>query len=1047
LLVRRRGRAAAVLLAVATAATAFVLPGHPADAVAVDSPDTTTWVTNGDVHTVVNAGGRTYLGGTFDQVGPNTGFGVPLDPASGALAIAGSKVNGHIYAAVPDGNGGWFIGGDFTRVAGVSRHYAALVKADGSAGNWNPSPDLPVHSLAFDGTNRVYIGGEFTTVRRSTLDGGGDLPAAGLAATKKTDGGVDLTAVLPSITPGFDAAGARRAVNALALSDDRSALFAGGTFTALGGAARAGLAMVNLTGTPAVDPTWNPQPDGAVAALQALGGRVYVGGAFTTIGGGSRVGFAALNGSGSGALNSAWAVQADGPVNSFLVSGTEALYVGGTFTKIGVMTNGVMGWSDIGGLAKLVLVVPGGIGGVDSNFRPSPDDAVLALARSADGSRLYAGGAFTTMGGTPRRFLASLDPATGALDSAFDAKVAATVRAVAVSPTVVYAGGDFSSVGGVLRRNVAALGSDGTLDLGFSADTDGEVNALLVNGNSLYIGGTYKNIAPYIHSQHRGLSKVDAATGVVDGGFTANISASVTTLGLIGSHLFAGGNFSAVKDGSGTVFARSGGAGVNAATGAVEAWNPNPDAAIHDLVVSPDQTRVYIGGDFAKVGGTPRTRLAAVDPTVGAPINWAPSVPAQVERMAVSADGAVIYLALGGKYGIGNRVQAWTTDTATKRWEVSGDGDFQAVAVTPSLVYAGGHFNTLNDNTVARQHLTALDPATGAVQPWGPSIGGIHGVLDLDVTGSYVYVGGEFDNIGNEAIQGVARFTNLGDQPPVSTTRPGDPPPTSPTTAPPGGGNGGNVGPAGVKAGYWMVGSDGAVYNFGEAGAHGGAAPAAGSSAVDLEPTPSGNGYWIVTDKGVVTTRGDAASFGAPAAGSLGQGEIVTSLSATPTGRGYWIFTNRGRVMNFGDATFYGDMSKVKLNGPVLDSIPTTTGHGYYMVASDGGIFAFGDAAFSGSMGGRKLNAPVQSLVPDGDGAGYWLVASDGGIFAFDAPFKGSMGATLLNKPVTGMVRFADGYLMVGEDGGIFDFSSKPFLGSLGANPPARPIVSVAALG
>jgi hypothetical protein len=115
-------------------------------------------------------------------------------------------------------------------------------------------------------------------------------------------------------------------------------------------------------------------------------------------------------------------------------------------------------------------------------------------------------------------------------------------------------------------------------------------------------------------------------------------------------------------------------------------------------------------------------------------------------------------------------------------------------------------------------------------------------------------------------------------------------------------------------------------------------------------------------------------------------------------------------------------------------------------VASDGGIFAFGDARFYGSMGGRKLNAPVQSLVPDGDGAGYWLVASDGGIFAFDAPFLGSMGGQRLNKPVTGMVRYGDGYLMVGEDGGIFNFSSRSFAGSLGANPPARPITSVATL-
>jgi hypothetical protein len=36
---------------------------------------------------------------------------------------------------------------------------------------------------------------------------------------------------------------------------------------------------------------------------------------------------------------------------------------------------------------------------------------------------------------------------------------------------------------------------------------------------------------------------------------------------------------------------------------------------------------------------------------------------------------------------------------------------------------------------------------------------------------------------------------------------------------------------------------------------------------------------------------------------------------------------------------------------------------------------------------------------------------------------------------------------MVGQDGGIFDFSDRPFSGSLGAHPPARPVVSVATLG
>jgi hypothetical protein len=135
----------------------------------------------------------------------------------------------------------------------------------------------------------------------------------------------------------------------------------------------------------------------------------------------------------------------------------------------------------------------------------------------------------------------------------------------------------------------------------------------------------------------------------------------------------------------------------------------------------------------------------------------------------------------------------------------------------------------------------------------------------------------------------------------------------------------------------------------------------------------------------------------------------------------------------------------VRLNGPVLDSIPSPTGKGYYMVASDGGIFAFGDARFAGSMGATRLNAPVQSLVPDPDGGGYWLVASDGGVFAFEAPFRGSAGNIRLNAPVTGMVPFGNGYLMVATDGGAFNYSDLPFSGSLGGSAPAQPIVSVAA--
>jgi myo-inositol-hexaphosphate 3-phosphohydrolase len=270
--------------------------------------------------------------------------------------------------------------------------------------------------------------------------------------------------------------------------------------------------------------------------------------------------------------------------------------------------------------------------------------------------------------------------------------------------------------------------------------------------------------------------------------------------------------------------------------------------------------------------------------------------------------------------------------------------------------------------------------------------------------------------------------------PTTTTTAPEVTPTTAPTQLP-------------NRSGYWMIGTDGKVYAFGDAKRYGDASLSPGAQAVDLEPTPSGNGYWIVDDQGHIYNKGDAKIFGGDVDRSLlSSTEIITSISSTKSGNGYWVFTNLGRVVPFGDATFYGEMSKTKLNGPVLDSIPTASGKGYYMVGSDGGIFSFGDAEYKGSMGGKPLNKPVQSLVPDGDGSGYWLVASDGGIFAFDAGFRGSMGGKALNRPVTGMVRYGSGYLMVAEDGGIFNFSDRDFAGSLGATPPAKPITSVAVL-
>ncbi|MDQ3947145.1 MAG: phytase, partial [Actinomycetota bacterium] len=157
--------------------------------------------------------------------------------------------------------------------------------------------------------------------------------------------------------------------------------------------------------------------------------------------------------------------------------------------------------------------------------------------------------------------------------------------------------------------------------------------------------------------------------------------------------------------------------------------------------------------------------------------------------------------------------------------------------------------------------------------------------------------------------------------PAPSSTTTTTPPPTSggdprtPAPVPEPGGDG----PAPSRSGYWMLGSAGKVFSFGDAQSHGDAPVTRPARAVDLEPTPSGNGYWVSDDRGAVFAHGDAAHHGAPAASRLAGGEVVTSLSATRTGAGYWIFTSLGRAFAFGDATHVGDMAGTRLNAPVLD--------------------------------------------------------------------------------------------------------------------------------
>ena len=64
-----------------------------------------------------------------------------------------------------------------------------------------------------------------------------------------------------------------------------------------------------------------------------------------------------------------------------------------------------------------------------------------------------------------------------------------------------------------------------------------------------------------------------------------------------------------------------------------------------------------------------------------------------------------------------------------------------------------------------------------------------------------------------------------------------------------------------------------------------------------------------------------------------------------------------------------------------------------------------------------------------------------------DAPFLGSLGADAPVKPVVALVPTPSGrgYRLVGADGGVFAFGDAVYLGSTAGTPPVAPIVGAAA--
>ena len=358
---------------------------------------------------------------------------------------------------------------------------------------------------------------------------------------------------------------------------------------------------------------------------------------------------------------------------------------------------------------------------------------VFALAE-ADGV-VFAGGTFSAVRppgaepGTQERAagnFVALDAATGEPVEGCDLSFTigsgtAQVRALAVSPDhrTLYAAGSFGSVNGEGASSVAAFALPGCTRVSFPVAANGIVRGLAATDDRLYLAGDFTRLNGEAHSRF----------------------GAVTTAGQVD------------RD-----------------------WVADADEIGKAVAVTPDGTRVLLGGDFFTVNGADSHGLAVVDAGTGATVRTYPE--GFLERrstvQAITTDETGFYIGAEGTGGgvFDGRI-AFDLDSLDQRWRDTCLGATQALAVHGEVLYSGHHAHDCSSMgefpDQGRYHLFAQSVESPAKLSWFPNtndgLGEALGPRVLatasDVPGDdrdYLWVGGGFTVVDGTAQWGLTHF-------------------------------------------------------------------------------------------------------------------------------------------------------------------------------------------------------------------------------------------------------------------------------------------------
>lgn len=631
-----------------------------------------------------------YVGGAFDHAG-------------GAAAERIAKWNGSVWAEVGGGIGGataptvrslavfpgtpngppaLHAGGSFETAGGLAAKNFA--KWDGRT--WTEvggGVNSTVHAIeTFDdatgGGPGLFVGGAFTMA--------GETPASRIA---KWDG-----QAWSPLGSGMNSG----EVRAMTVFDDRAgggaALYTAGTFAFAGsvdltnvgrwdGAAWSSLGSSGVAGTATSLAVFDRPGDGASS--------LCVGGNFTFVGGNQTTGGTVPAHRVASWDGASWSCLGSG-LNSIVYSAAAfddgmgdgpSLYLGGGFNAAANMF--------VGSIVRWDGTTWSAVGGGVSN-------SVLALSVFDDGGgdALYAGGEFSSAGGAHALRIAKWDGlAWSALGSGVGGGAVFTMVVFddgAGDGHALYAGGSFTSAGGTPANRIARW--DGSAWTPLGDGLSGPVRAMAVfddglgGGSTLYVGGSFSSAGG---ATAQNIAKWDGvAWSPVGTGVNGTVYALLTldADSGVGPALYAGGSFTEAGGIAASRIAKWDGT----------AWSPlgtGVNSSVRSLALFDDGSGdgLYAGGEFTVAGGVFASRIAKWDGTVWSPLGagveggCCPQVYALVPLDGLAGDDSSLYA--GGGFSVSPG-----SDGFIARWQAC-QGDCSAADINNDGAFNGADLGLL----------------------------------------------------------------------------------------------------------------------------------------------------------------------------------------------------------------------------------------------------------------------------------------------------------------------------------------------------------------